>query len=77
MGKTDPYLFLGILQKPHPSRWFIKMGASNYVNNVEKSNKNNAISNFLLFKDLRAPHKMIAKLIILQNPLVYNTKHVY
>ena len=77
MGKTDPYLFLGILQKPHPSRRFIKKGVSNYVNNVEKSNKNNAISNFLLFKDLRAPHKMIAKLIILQNPLVYNTKHVY
>ena len=61
MGKTDPYLFLGILQKPHPSRWFIKKGASNYVTNVEKSNKNNAISNFLHFKDLRAPHKMIAK----------------
>ena len=71
-GKNRPCLFLGILWKPKPSRPFIKDGSSNYVNRVKNSKKNNAILNFFHFKSLEAPHKMIAKSIKAQNPLVYN-----
>lgn len=70
--------FSGILRKPISSHPFITEGILTMLIGLKSPIKVTQFQiNFLHFKDLKTPHKIIVKSIKEKNSLVYNVKYEY